>query len=213
MKKAEWYFDFVSPFSYLQATRLPGLAKLAQWQLRPVLFGALLNHWGTIGPAELGPKRRWTYEHCLWIARRERIPFRMPREHPFNPLPLLRLALVGAADGVATYEIVARLLRFVWQDGYLPSDQAAWQSLLDEVGVDAAQLGAPEIKDALRANGERALRAEVFGVPTTVSEGRRFWGFDGTDMLIAWLNDDPWFASDELAAITGLPVGIERRRG
>jgi 2-hydroxychromene-2-carboxylate isomerase len=177
-----------------------------------VLFGAILKHWGTIGPAELVPKRRWTYEHCLWIAKRHAIAFEMPPQHPFNPLPLLRLALVFADDGVVPFAIVERLFRFVWQDGHLPSESAAWQALLDELGVSPAQLESTELKAQLRSNGERALAAEVFGVPTTVCEGRQFWGFDATDMLTAWLEDDSLFQSDAFTRIEHLPVGVQRRR-
>lgn len=213
MKTAEWYFDFVSPYSYFQAMRLPALAALASWQARPVLFGALLGHWGTLGPAELAPKRQWTYEQCLWIARRERLPFRMPREHPFNPLPLLRLALVFATEGTVPLAIVSRLFAFVWQEGHVPGDPGPWQTLLGELGVDPAQLDTPEIKGALRANGERALAEGVFGVPTTVIGQRRFFGFDATEMLVAFLEGDPWFESAAFRGLAAVPVGVERRRG
>ena len=58
---------------------------------RPVLFGALLKHWGHKGPAEIEPKRAWTYRHVLWLAHRHGIAMQMPAQHPFNPLALLRL--------------------------------------------------------------------------------------------------------------------------
>lgn len=45
---AHWYFDFISPFSYLQ------LPKLREWRTRfdiipvPIAFGALLAHNGNL---------------------------------------------------------------------------------------------------------------------------------------------------------------------
>lgn len=60
---ADWYFDFISPFAYLQFVRLGELAG-ARLRLRPVLFAGLLQHWGQLGPAEIPAKRRcsgvWT---------------------------------------------------------------------------------------------------------------------------------------------------------
>lgn len=212
MKQVDWYFDFISPYAYLQSARLAEIGRAAEVSLRPILFAAVLNHWGTIGPAELMPKRRWTYEHCAWLAHRHGIPFRMPRAHPFNPLPLLRLALADSSDGIVSPESVTRLFHFVWVEGHLPTDRAAWDALLAELSVGAERLESTPVKSLLHANTSRALSQDVFGVPTACCENRAFWGFDSTDMLMAWLNDDALFRSDEFARAGNLPVGIQRVR-
>jgi hypothetical protein len=51
----------------------------------------------------------------------------------------------------------------------------------------------------------------VFGVPTAVVDGRCFWGLDGTDMLVAYLNGDPFFQSDLLRQAQNLPQGVQRK--
>ena len=206
MHKIDWYFDFVSPYAYLQSTMLPRLATRAVLRRRPLLFAGLLAHWGQLGPAEIGPKRDWTFRHCVWLAARHGIALTMPAMHPFNPLPLLRLS-IALGDGA---DAVDRLFRFVWVDGKVPTDEPAWQALLDELGVDEEALQAPAVKDALRANGESALAAGVFGVPTCVDDGATFWGFDATDMLFDRLDDAPLFASDAMAAATRMPLGPAR---
>ena len=66
MRAVTWYFDFVSPYSYIAFKRLNELPRDATVQLRPVLFGALLNHFGQKGPAEVPAKRLWTYRWCIW---------------------------------------------------------------------------------------------------------------------------------------------------
>ena len=53
MNKAAWYFDFISPFSYLQLGRFKDLPQDLEIALKPVVFSALLNHWGHMGPAEI----------------------------------------------------------------------------------------------------------------------------------------------------------------
>ncbi|WP_170942314.1 DsbA family protein, partial [Noviherbaspirillum denitrificans] len=93
MKKLDWYFDFISPFSYLQSELLHTLPDDVEITFRPVLFAGLLAHWDNKGPAEIVPKRTWTFEHCAWLAYENGIPMTMPAHHPFNPLPLLRLCI------------------------------------------------------------------------------------------------------------------------
>ena len=206
MKNIDWYFDFISPYSYLQSAVLDRLSAHAEIRRRPVLFGGLLNHWGHLGPAEIPPKREWTFRHCVWLAHRHGIDMTMPSAHPFNPLPLLRLSIVQGN----TPDVVDRLFRHVWVDGHVPTDQDAWRALLDELQVTEPSLDADTVKDALRANGADALAAGVFGVPTAVVDGKTFWGFDATEMLLDYLNDGAIFSSDAMKRADRLPQGPGR---
>ena len=71
MRTADWYFDFISPYSYLQCERLLELPVAIR--ARPLVFAGLLGHWGQKGPAEMPTKRRFTYEQIVWLARRDAI--------------------------------------------------------------------------------------------------------------------------------------------
>ena len=208
MKTVDWYFDFISPFSYLQNTALPRIAAVADVRRRPILFAGLLGHWGHLGPAEIPPKRDWTFRHCVWLAARHGIALRLPTMHPFNPLPLLRLSIALGN----TAPVVDRLFAFVWVDGHVPTDRDAWDSLLVELGVDEAGLRTEGVKQGLRDTGADALAAGVFGVPTAVVDGHTFWGFDATDMLLDDLSDAPIFASPPMRAALDLPAGPMRPR-
>lgn len=205
--RVDWYFDFISPFAYLQWQKLQREASHITITPYPLLFAGLLSHWDNKGPVEIPPKRGWTYAHCLWIAKREGIPLRLPSAHPFNPLPLLRLSIAAGA----TPDVVDRLFHFVWQEGYLPTDQSAWQALLDEFSLDESALNTTEVKTALRRNGEQAISQGVFGVPTTTIHGHAFWGVDATDMMLAYLANDPFFATDEYQQAFDLPEGTKRK--
>jgi 2-hydroxychromene-2-carboxylate isomerase len=107
--------------------------------------------------------------------------------------------------------VVDRLFIFVWQDGHLPTDQDAWQALLSEFSVDDSALNTQEVKTALRRNGEQAIAQGVFGVPTATVNGNAFWGVDATDMLLAYLENDAFFSSDEYKNSFALPEGITRK--
>lgn len=207
MHKVDWYFDFISPFSYLAFERLGTLGPDVDISFKPVLFAGLLAHWGNKGPAEIVPKRTWTFEHCAWLAHKHGIPMTMPGHHPFNPLPLLRLCIALGN----TEEVVRRLFRHVWREGHLPTDEQAWQALMKELGATPEMLDAPEVKQRLRSNGDAAIAANVFGVPTAVVDGRCFWGLDATDMLAAWLRGDSFFSSGLLRQAQTLPQGIQRK--
>ena len=98
MKSAKWYFDFVSPFAYLQNLRLDEFSTHLKIDRKPLLFAGLLKHWDSKGPAELPPKRLFTYRHVQWMADRLDIPLYFPERHPFNPIPMLRLCIAAGCS-------------------------------------------------------------------------------------------------------------------
>ena len=94
----DWYFDFISPFAYLQSERLPAVSGALDLRYRPVLFAGILGAHGQKGPAEIPAKRVFTYRHVLWTARSRGVPLRFPPAHPFNPLPALRARGAAGSD-------------------------------------------------------------------------------------------------------------------
>jgi 2-hydroxychromene-2-carboxylate isomerase len=207
-RTADWYFDFVSPFAYLQSEQLHRLKPLVQIRYRPILFAGLLKHWGQKGPAEVVPKKQFTFEFAMWQAEKLGVPFKMPPAHPFNPLALLRLAT--AAD--ATPEIVHAIFRFVWQDGRMPDTPLEWFELTSLLGLPNAdaQISASRVKDDLRAATDAAIARGVFGVPTLIVDDRLFWGLDATEMAIDYLQGSPVFRSEAFARIRDVPDGVVR---
>jgi 2-hydroxychromene-2-carboxylate isomerase len=209
MNSIEWYFDFVSPFAYLQLEAFDQLGE-ARVTFRPVLFAGLLNYWGHKGPVEIPQKRRFTYRFVQWRAERDGVPLRFPPAHPFNPLKALRLA-VAAGNGSAP---VRTIFRHIWREGRSIDDVPQWNQLCTSVGVVDAdtRINKPEVKDELRHNGERAVAAGLFGVPSFVIDGEIFWGADATGMVVDYLRDPQRFGSGEFARVAALPIGVERPR-
>jgi 2-hydroxychromene-2-carboxylate isomerase len=210
--KLDWYFDFISPYAYLQWRRLwrdaPALA--ARLAPKPVLLAGLLNHWGQLGPAELPGKRRHTYRQVLFQARELGIPLVVPPAHPFNPLPALRLCL-AAPDRVAA---VHALFAHIWEDGNAADSVEALSEVARLLHVEdpAAAIAAPAVKQELAANGADAIALQVFGVPTLVIDGELFWGNDATAMAQAYLADRALFDTPEMRRIDALPAAAERPR-
>jgi 2-hydroxychromene-2-carboxylate isomerase len=207
--KITWYFDFISPFAYLQSEQLDRLPRETELEYCPILFAGLLNHWGQKGPAEIAPKRRFTYKQAWWMARRESIRLRVPPAHPFNSLGALRLAVALGSDRAT----VQTIFRFIWAEGHRTDDPASWNALLKRLGAegDSDRTSSPEVKARLRSNTDNAIARGVFGVPTIASDDELFWGFDTTDMAAAYLADPLLFEDPEMRRLSELPIGVARR--
>lgn len=208
MRAIRWYFDFISPFSYLQGHLLGELPDDTRVECRPVLLAALLDHWGTVGPAEVVPKRLHTYRFCRWWAERRGVAFKLPPAHPFNPLGVLRLAVARDNDP----ETIRAIFDFIWAEGRDPNDPGNWRELLGRLGMEAGDrpTADPAVKRRLREYTEEAVSRGVFGVPSLEVDGEVFWGLDSTDMALDFLADPALFDTPEMSRYADLPVGARR---
>jgi 2-hydroxychromene-2-carboxylate isomerase len=211
MKHITFWFDLISPYAYLAFEKLPEALKGLSYRVdyRPVLFAGLLKHHGQLGPAEIPPKRDWTYRQVLWLAHANGIPMEMPAAHPFNPLAALRLALACGQAGLINRNVAEAVFRHVWRGA---ADAADAQRLAD-LAADLQPARDPngsEVKAELKANTDAAITRGLFGVPTCEVDGKMFWGFDGLALLRAYCDGDPWFASGAWEAAAALPAGVKR---
>jgi 2-hydroxychromene-2-carboxylate isomerase len=190
MKRIVFHLDPISPFVHLAFMRLPEVLAGThhEVQIRPVLFGAMLKALANKGPAEIEPKRQWTFRHVAWLAAQHGIAMQVPAVHPFNPLPLLRLLLAAGANRRHT-ELV---LRHVWEGGADATDPDRLAALRDAL-APARDPDGDEVKAELRANTQAALAAGAFGVPSFELDGRLFWGLDALPMLRDALAGGAWF--------------------
>jgi 2-hydroxychromene-2-carboxylate isomerase len=209
MKPVTFWFDVVSPYAYLAFEHLPAALEACSYVIdyRPVLFAGLLNHWGHKGPAEIEPKRAWTFRQVHWLAHAHGIEIAMPAQHPFNPLALQRLALACGPNR----RVVEALFRHVWRGGADPVDAERLRALTADL-APARDPGADDVKAALRANTDDAIARGLFGVPTFELDGRLFWGFDALPMVAAALKDDAWFDGPAWEEAARARPGVQRRR-
>ncbi len=161
MKTLTFWFDPISPYAYLAFEQLPQALQGCSYNVdyRPVLFAGLLNHWGQKGPAEIEPKRAWTFRQIAWAAHSLGIDMATPAQHPFNPLALLRLGLASAAPGgLPNRRVVELLMRHVWRGGADANDAERLRAL---------QLAVAPLRDpAERGSQVRVARAHRCGHPT-----------------------------------------------
>lgn len=213
MKHICFYLDFISPYAYLAFETLPQALEGLSYSVsyKPILFGSLLKHHGQLGPAEIRPKRQWTYRQVQWQARKLGVPLDLPASHPFNPLQLLRLAVATGRDGCCNRYVAETVFRHVWTGGANAADPvrlAALQALLQPAQDPQSEA----VKQQLRANTDEAVAQGVFGVPTLAVDTEQFWGLDALPVLRDYLNGDRWFDSPAWRGAGELPVGIVREK-
>lgn len=208
MKTVVFHFDVISPFAWLAFERLPqaleGIHHAVDY--RPVVFGAMLKQHAHKGPAEIEPKRQWTFRHVAWLAHQQGTTLQTPEQHPFNPLPLLRLAVACGPNR----RVVEALFRHVWCSGGADATDPARLAALRAELAPARDPDGADVKAELRAHTEAALAAGVFGVPSFEVDGRVFWGLDALPMLAGALRGGAWFAGPAWEAATRPPPGVVR---
>lgn len=192
-KKIEFYFDFLSPYSYLAWTWVR--EQSYEFSYIPVSVASIIAAYDTKGPAQIAPKRNYLFKDLLRFSKLQNIPFTTPKHLPFNSLYALRLALISSA-GENQKAVIDAIFRAGWEHGLdIGSDDVLKEVLrkanlyTDEL-IEKMESKAARIE--LKANIERALQNELFGVPSFIADGEMFWGNDSTKYLEMHLNgSDP----------------------
>jgi 2-hydroxychromene-2-carboxylate isomerase len=204
--------DFISPYAYLAFEELPkhlmGISHRVEY--RPILFGAVLNHHGHRGPAEIPGKREWTYRQVLWQAKQMGIQLDMPLAHPFNPLSLLRLALACSDDGAPNRYVCETIFRHVWKGGHVAEDADRLTQLVQAL-TPKRDIQDAEVKNQLKNNTEQAITQGVFGVPTFAIDDKLFWGLDALPMLRQYIEKNPLFDETDWQSVESIETGITRK--
>lgn len=192
MKHFNFYFDFLSPFSYFAWFNFQKKSPTdITIHYKPVPLGSLLNHWQLKGPGEIEPKREFLLKQMLRYSTKNEIPFTTPKTHPFNSLYALRLALKGVA-GAHQEKVISSLWQAGWQDRIDMGEPDELLAVLRRDGLPADELYEKsftrEAKAELKSNIQEALSFGAFGVPSFVHEGELFWGNDSIENLLEYIN-------------------------
>ncbi len=209
MKKIEFYFDFLSPYSYLAWTWVRDQMKNQEknktigFDFYPIPMASLITHYETKGPAQIEPKRNYLFKDLLRKTKLHNIPFTTPKELPFNSLYALRLALLGVS-GEKQQTVIDAIFTAGWEQGMdIGNDDVLKTILKDLVPAVSEIFEKMENKEArreLKQNLERAIENKLFGVPSFLVGNKDkdekapelFWGYDSIPFLTMYLNNqDP----------------------
>lgn len=190
----EFYFDFSSPYSYIAAEVIDGLAekygRKVKW--RPMLLGVVFQKTGQPLLVNVPLKGEYSLRDFARSARYHGVPFTFPAKFPMSTVSAARAYYwLHGQDCQKARDFARAVFRAYWVDGRDISDLAVVQDIAAGLGVDAAALdagiGTPEIKDRLRAETETALAKGMCGAPWFVVDGEPFWGADRLPQIEKWL--------------------------
>jgi len=212
-----FYFDYISPNAYLAWTQLPALANRHQVTIEPVpvLFAGLLEAHRQLGPAEVPAKMHWMWKNALRKAALLGVELNPPAFHPFNPLLALRVSsLVLSLRDQNT--LIDALFAAVWVRGLHLAEQAVMTRVINEAGLDGAQMVAqaqqPDAKARLRDQTDSAIALGIFGVPTVVFGSEMFWGYDDLPFVERALSGLDALNSEQLQKWSAVGASAARAR-
>jgi len=183
MPTIQFYFDYESPNAYLAWTQLPKLGERYGFGVEavPILYSALLDANGQLGPGEQPTKGRWMAKNLARKAALLGVRLNSPAFLPFNPLRALRVSILPFEEPTQR-AVIDALFEAVWVHRLHVSEPGVVERVLDGIGLSGAELMAraetPENKNRLRAKTDQAIAQGVFGVPTMIVGDELFWGYD-----------------------------------
>ena len=189
IKPLEFYFDFVSPYSFLAHKQIRKIEDKEGVKIiyKPVLLGGLHNLHGIKAPAFIPAKAKHMVRDCKLIAEKNNIRFKFNSYFPIRSLNLMRGVLVAEEDNVKKYYI-DNIFNTIWQDGLNMNDVIVIQKILQNLNINPKtfllRTTSSLIKDLLRKKTNEAYEKGVFGAPTFVVNNKIFWGQDRIEFAL-----------------------------
>ena len=188
MKRAEFFFDFGSPASYLAYTQMDGIAKRTGAEIvwRPMLLGGVFKATGNASPVTVPAKGKWMLADLPRFAQRYGVPYSRNPFFPVNTLVMMRGA--AAFEGTPQFRpYVDAIFKAMWVEPKNMNDLPTAAGVLKAAGFDPqefmAKAESQEAKDRLKATTEEAVARGVFGAPTTFVGDDMFFGQDRLDFV------------------------------
>ena len=187
-KVFDFYFDFISPYSYLAYKKLKLLnnEKKIKIKFRPILLGGLHNLSGITPPAFNERKLKNMINDCELVANKNNIDFKWNVKFPINSLYLMRGYLI-VEDNLKEkfFEIC---FDAYWRDNLDISDEKNIDKILIDLGMDKKEflekIQSTNIKNELKELTNKAFNKNIFGAPTFVVNNKIFWGQDRLDYAL-----------------------------
>ena len=187
-KSIDFYFDFISPYSYLAHKKIRVIQKKNKivFNYKPILIGGLHNLQGITAPAFIKPKLKHMVSDCTLIAKKNNFDFFWNSKFPINSLNIMRGYLFINTDLKDLY--LDKIFDAYWKDNLDTSIDIILESILKKSNVDLdlffAGIKDYKIKDELKNATQEAYDKEIFGAPTFAINNKIFWGQDRLEFAL-----------------------------
>ena len=188
IKSIDFYFDFISPYSYLAYKKVKILKEKKNiiFNYKPILVGGLHNLQGITAPAFIKPKLKHMISDCDLIAKKNKSNFIWNSKFPINSLNIMRGYIFINDEYKDLYLNV--IFDAYWKDDLDTSNKEILETLLEKCTINLNEffdgIKDPKIKDKLKDNTQEAHDKEIFGVPTFVVNNKIFWGQDRLEFVL-----------------------------
>jgi 2-hydroxychromene-2-carboxylate isomerase len=184
-KKLEFFYDYVSPYSYLADSQVGKIAG-SNLVYRPMFLGAVMQATGNKPPGSLEVKGKYLRKDIARWASRYGVVYKWNPNFPQNTLKALRLAVVAQRGGVFDKVHSALFAAMFVHESDLNDDKVL-ADIMNAAGLDEgetfARIADQSIKDELKANTDEAIRRGAFGAPTFFIGEEMFFGNDRFDFI------------------------------
>jgi 2-hydroxychromene-2-carboxylate isomerase len=190
-RQIEFYFDFVSPYSYLATTQFPQVRAETGAEIVYTPF-RILELMKLVGnrPTTVECKNKGVYAGAdiqRWVAR-YRAPYAPnPHRRGFDHDLLRRVALAAIEQGHGD-TFVRTVYRAIWAGDVNLADRSSLAALLERSGLDGEALletaGEARYGELLDNSTEAAAQRGVFGSPTFFVGDQMFFGNDRLDFVV-----------------------------
>ena len=184
-KEIDFYFDFISPYSYLAHQKIKSI-KNVKFNYKPVLVGGLHNLQGITAPAFIKPKLKHMISDCDLIAKKDKSNFIWNSNFPINSLNIMRGYLFINVENRDSYLNV--MFDAYWKDNLNISNEEIIKTLIKKSKIEPISffdgIKDPKIKEELKNVTQEAHDKEIFGAPTFVVNNKIFWGQDRLEFAL-----------------------------
>ena len=187
-RSIDFYFDFISPYSYLAFKKIKLLDKTKKLNInyKPILLGGLHKLGGITAPAFNERKMKNMKNDCELVALKNNIDFKWNNKFPINTLNLMRGYLVINDEIKERYFEIC--FDAYWKDNLDISSESEIVKILDICDINKNKffedVKNEKIKDELKKLTDIAFKNDIFGAPTFVVNKKIFWGQDRLDYAL-----------------------------
>ena len=185
-KHIDFYFDFISPYSYLAHKKIINLNQRNIFNYKAILLGGLHNLGEVIAPAFNEKKMKNMKNNCILISKKNKIPFKWNEKFPINSLHLMRGFLV--IDNNKKNKFIDLCFDAYWKDNLDISNEKNIKKILSDCEIDhdyfEKSIKDQVIKNKLKELTSEAFKLDVFGAPTFLVNNKLFWGQDRLEYAI-----------------------------
>ena len=186
IKEIDFYFDFISPYTYLAHKKIQSLSQKIKINYKPILLGGLHNLGGVTAPAFIKPKLKHMINDCDLIAKKNKFDFTWNSKFPLNTINIMRGYLYVDSDIKDLY--IDIMFDAYWKDNLDISNDRILVGLLEKCQITKDKffqgIKDQKIKDLLKNLTEEAHDKEVFGAPTFFINDKIFWGQDRLEFAL-----------------------------